>query len=220
MCPRKIFPYSPFNFPPGYFELIGVLFIYIKNYDTRLPLAPMVDKCIGEKDVCEMWQAHYKNFLNSVESSKSKESVERELHAIKDSAMVLTPIDIFNALKGTKPGIASGVDGPAAEHFINASPIIHVCLSLLFNCFVKHGYLPEDSMKTAIVYIIKNKTGDTSDKCNYRPISLHTTYMCIFNVKSAIKCYTKQNSSDHSCFSDAAQASDIFSYKVSYIHKL
>ena len=22
-----------------------------KNYDTRLPLAPMVDKCIGEKDI-------------------------------------------------------------------------------------------------------------------------------------------------------------------------
>ena len=31
-----------------------------KNYDTRLPLAPMVDKCIGEKDICDMWQAHYK----------------------------------------------------------------------------------------------------------------------------------------------------------------
>ena len=30
-------------------------------------------------------------------------------------------------------------------------------------------------MKTAIVPIIKNKTGDTSDKNNYRPIALVTT---------------------------------------------
>ena len=56
-----------------------------KNYDTRLPLAPMVDKCIGEKDICDMWQAHYKKLLNSVDSSKSKESVERKLHSIKDT---------------------------------------------------------------------------------------------------------------------------------------
>ena len=54
----------------------------IKNkYDTRLPLAPMVDKCIDEKDIRDMWQAHYKKLFNSVDSSKSKESVERKLHS-------------------------------------------------------------------------------------------------------------------------------------------
>ena len=69
-----------------------------KNYDTRLPLAPMVDKCIREKDVCDMWQAHYKKLLNSVDSSKSKESVERKVHSIKDTTIVIRPVDIFNAL--------------------------------------------------------------------------------------------------------------------------
>ena len=61
-------------------------------------------------------------------------------------------------------GKACGVDGLAAEHFIYANKIIHVYLSLLFNCFISHGYLPRDFMKTAIVPIIKNKTGDSSDK--------------------------------------------------------
>ena len=59
----------------------------------------MVDKCIGEKDICDMWQADCKNLLNSVASSKSKESVERELNSIKDSAIVFRPVDVFNALK-------------------------------------------------------------------------------------------------------------------------
>ena len=54
------------------------------NYDTRFPHAPMVDKCIGEKDICDMLQTHYKNLLNGVDSSNSKESVKRELHSIKD----------------------------------------------------------------------------------------------------------------------------------------
>ena len=39
---------------------------------------------------------------------------------------------------------------------------------------ITHGYLPGMFMKTAIVPIIKNKTGDTSDKNNYRPIALVT----------------------------------------------
>ena len=51
---------------------------------------------------------------------------------------------------------------------------------MLFNCFITHGYLPEDFMKTAIVPIIKNKTGDSSDKSNYRPIALVTACSKIF----------------------------------------
>ena len=37
-------------------------------------------------------------------------------------------------------------------------------------------------MKTAIVPIIKNKTGDTSDKNNYRPIALVTACSKIFEL--------------------------------------
>ena len=119
----------------------------------------MVDKCIGEKDICDMWQADYKNLLNSVASSKSKESVERELNSIKDSAIVIRPVDVFNALKSTKTGNACGVDGLAAEHFIHASLIIHVYLSMLFNYYITHGYLHEDFLKTAIVPIINKRNG-------------------------------------------------------------
>ena len=42
--------------------------------------------------------------------------------------------------------------------------ILHVFLSLLFTSFITHGHLPSNFMKTALVPIIKNKTGDTSDK--------------------------------------------------------
>ena len=66
------------------------------------------------------------------------------------------------------------VDGLAAEHFIYADAIIHIHLPLLFDCFISHGYLPRDFMKTAIVPIIKNKAGNFSDKANYRPITLVT----------------------------------------------
>ena len=51
-----------------------------------------------------------------------------------------------------------------------------------FNCFILHSYLPRDFMKTAIVLIIKIKTGDSSDKNNYRPIALVTACSKIFEI--------------------------------------
>ena len=53
---------------------------------------------------------------------------------------------------------------------------------MLFNCFITHGYLPENFMITAIVPIIKNKTGGSSDKGNYRPIALVTACSKIFEI--------------------------------------
>ena len=74
------------------------------------------------------------------------------------------------------------MDGFAAEHFMFAHRITHVFLSLLFNAFIIHGYLPADFMRTAIVPIIKTKTGDTSDKNNYRPIALVTAASKLFEI--------------------------------------
>ena len=70
----------------------------------------------------------------------------------------------------------------SADHFLYAHDILHVFLSLLFTSFITHGHLPSNFMKTALVPIIKNKTGDTSDKNNYRPIALVTAASKIFEI--------------------------------------
>ena len=62
----------------------------------------MVDNCIGDKELCDMWQAHYKQLLNSVETSSSKKIVQSELHSIGDSSGFFCPVDIFNTLKNAK----------------------------------------------------------------------------------------------------------------------
>ena len=104
-----------------------------------------------------MWQTHYKQLLNSVETSSSKKIVQSELHSIVHSSVTFCQVDIFNTLKNAKTGKACGVDGLAAEHFIYADAIIHIHLSLLFIFFISHGYLLRDFMKTAIVSIIINQ---------------------------------------------------------------
>ena len=58
-----------------------------KDSNARVPFAPMIDNCIGDKEICDMWQAHYKTLLNSVKISSSKAFVERELHSIDKSTL-------------------------------------------------------------------------------------------------------------------------------------
>ena len=98
-----------------------------------------------------------------------------------DFSIIFCPVNIFNALKNAKTDKVCGVDELAAEHFIYADAIIHnIHLSLLFNGFISHDCLPREFMKTAIVPIIKNKSGNSSDKANYRPIALVTVCSKIF----------------------------------------
>ena len=91
-----------------------------------------------------------------------------------ETSITITPFNILDALKSIKCGKSSGVDGISPKHFVFAHSRIHVLLSLLFSAFITHGYLPNMFMKTAIDPIIKNKTGDNSNKDNYRPIALVT----------------------------------------------
>lgn len=73
-----------------------------------------------------------------------------------------------------KRGKSPGHDGLSIEHLQHAGVHMPRVLCLLLNLCVGHAYLPEALMKTTVVPIIKNKTGDASDKSNYRPISLAT----------------------------------------------
>lgn len=52
---------------------------------------------------------------------------------------------------------------------------------MLYNLCISHAYLPADMMKTTVVPIVKNKTGDLSDISNYRPISLATIIAKVFD---------------------------------------
>ena len=96
------------------------------------------------------------------------------IYLIKHESLVFRKNDVAAGLKATKCGKACGVDGLTAEHFIHADESILSILSILFNSFFIHVFFPESFMKSTIAPIVKNKTGDSSDTNNYRPIALVT----------------------------------------------
>ena len=153
-----------------------------KSNNVRVPLASTVGGVTGESEIAELWQDHYKLILNSVKNNTRQQFVTNKLDSIRGESIMFSTADINVALHSLKSGKSCGVDGHAAEHFMFAHRITHAFSSLLFDTFILHGYLPADFMKTAMAPIIKIKTGDTSDKNNYRPIALVTAASKLFEI--------------------------------------
>jgi hypothetical protein len=82
--------------------------------------------------------------------------------------------DVAKVIKGMVRGKSPGYDHLSIEHLQYAGVHMPRVLSLFFNLCLGHSYLPDNLMRTIVVPIPKNKTGDSSDVSNYRPISLAT----------------------------------------------
>ncbi|XP_052751474.1 uncharacterized protein LOC128200826 [Galleria mellonella] len=89
--------------------------------------------------------------------------------------------DIEFIIKNMKRGKSPGHDGLSIEHFQAAGDHLPRVLSMLYTFCIGHTYLPEDMLKTIVVPILKNRTGDVSDSGNYRPISLATITAKVFD---------------------------------------
>lgn len=90
------------------------------------------------------------------------------------SALCVTPDDVYRCVTRMKRGKSPGHDGLSVEHLLFAPDLLFDKLALLFNSCIEHSYLPADFMRTVVVPIVKNRTGDVSSSSNYRPISLAT----------------------------------------------
>ena len=126
-----------------------------KSSNTRTPLASMIDNYTDEENSAHMWQYYYNSHLNSAKGKSSKQVIHDKLGTIssESKSILFTNSDLNSALKSLMRGKAYGVDGLAAEHFIYAYSITHVFLSLLINAFIRHGHLPTDFMKTAMLLL-------------------------------------------------------------------
>ena len=81
---------------------------------------------------------------------------------------------VAQAIRQMRKGKSPGHDGLSIEHLQHAGPHIARVLAMFYSLCISYSYLPEQLMKTIVVPIVKNKTGDICDKNNYRPISLAT----------------------------------------------
>jgi len=59
---------------------------------------------------------------------------------------------------------------------------VHLCLPVLFNLFLKYGYLPKSFMHSVIVPLVKDKSDDLNYIDNYRSIAISSVFLRSLNL--------------------------------------
>ena len=126
-------------------------------------------------DQCESFNNFFSDQFS--ESSDYDIKIDFTSRSAPDTSWLTSSI-IFNHLRKVKPSKAPGPDGISGQILKNCASALSFPLSLLFNISYHHGSLPEDWRSAHIVPI--HKKGKKDDIENYRPVSLTSLVMKIF----------------------------------------
>lgn len=135
----------------------------LNRVNTILP--SVVDGVSGMDNIAELWGQHYSDLFNSVKSDPFK------VESAGNNVMI-TPIDIHQAIAHLADNKSTGSDRISAEHLKYASPKTAVLLAMCFSGFMAHGFLPDSLLSVTLVPVIKDKAGGIGSRDNYRPIAL------------------------------------------------
>ena len=97
----------------------------------------------------------FKDLLNCVTTDTHKSATMNALSDICNDNYMASM-----AIGRLKCGKACGSDSLFAEHYIHADSRLAVLLSTFFTSALTHGHVPDASMQSILVPLIKNKAGD------------------------------------------------------------
>ena len=119
--------------------------------------ADTVGGATGRESIASMRKNHYTNLFNCVDTVSDKESVLDTIRRVANVHDALCSDDVKSSIKSLSANKACGLDNLFAEHLLYVSPSIHTLLSICFNAFIVHGFLPSDLTGTVLVPIVKAK---------------------------------------------------------------
>ena len=133
-----------------------------------------IDGAVRNDNICDMWQDHFKEILNSSKDNSMKQFVLDSLHSLKETVNMFSNIDIKDAIRALNAGKSAGMDGLDSKNFKVTDDRLCVLFRLLFmfNSVTVHGYVPSHLMDSIIIPVLKDSKGDIIDKDNYRPVAI------------------------------------------------
>jgi hypothetical protein len=161
-----------------------------RKVNIRPGVPVSVDGVTDHKGIADLFKNHFmvKSSPGRAGATSDGTKILRGTVGIRFNAKDLAKI-IMSMTKGKSPGH----DNLSIEHLQHAGTHIFRVLAMFFTLCVSHSYLPLDFMKTVVVPIAKNKTGDLLNKNNYRPISLATIVTKVFDgmINTQLNKYIK-----------------------------
>lgn len=144
-----------------------------KNLQGKPSMPISVEGARSPQDIAELFAKHFKiDPITTPSSDSSNIKNKRTDSNNNDITYDFSPEDIIRIVRSMSRGKSPGMDGLSIEHIIFAGPEIYRVLAQLFSLLLNFSYLPSDLMKTVVIPVPKNKTGNLSSLNNYRPISL------------------------------------------------
>ena len=125
-----------------------------------------------------MWAGHFKSLLNAGNNTKSKTEVENFIaNCVYMESMYVSPSEVLHIINNLSCGKSGGPDGLTAESlkYADKQSVCSLFSSLMSTMFV-HGYIPGDATKVILIPLVKNRSGNVTDKENYRPIALASIF--------------------------------------------
>ena len=157
-------------------------FNYNKNNNNSIP--PIIDNLSDPSQIANSFKSYYSSIF--VNSSLNREAVSEYIDLSLNqpsSNNIPSPIDIQeieSAVKRLSLNKATDPDGLTSEHIVNSHPSILTHFKALFSCILNHSYVPKSFTSGIITPIIKDKRGDLTSTCNYRPITISSVVSKIF----------------------------------------
>ena len=135
-------------------------------------------------DKCEL----YNTFFCAQFSDRSSYDIDIDHSQNLSTDMLITPSDVYKILKKVKPSKAPGPDGINGHVLKNCCSTLGLPLAMLFNLSYLTGKLPQEWKDANVVPI--HKKNDKANVENYRPISLTSLIMKIFEKCVRVKVFS------------------------------
>ncbi|KAK2711564.1 hypothetical protein QYM36_012654 [Artemia franciscana] len=93
---------------------------------------------------------------------------------------LITAESVARSLYGLSGRKSGGIDGVTANHIKHGGPSLICLLTLLFNDFLNHCYVPDSLTEVCLVPIPKSNAGDMTSLSNYRLIAVAAAISKLF----------------------------------------
>ena len=157
-----------------------------KRTNAKMPLPLSVNGVHGEQNICELFAANTREIMNqgsTINTEREVSSVNIALNNIEyTDHMLVSAVEVQNAVKLLKSGRAAGTDRISAEHIKHSGPRMLIIIALFLSVLLVHGTMPNKLLQTILVPIVKDKNGDISDISNYRLIAVSNSITKIIEL--------------------------------------
>ena len=140
-----------------------------KHTISKSTLSNCVNGVTREADIADMWRNYYEKLLNCNTNTDEMVTILDTFGTVcSHIGMNVTMGEVSQIVKDLPTEKSSGLDSLNGESMKHAHPLLCLLVSICFTSMFKHCYMPQSMINSVI--IIQNKSGDLTDKNNYRPI--------------------------------------------------